>query len=196
MLATDETTTESPEPNPPQPVQPVHLPVHLEIWAENERMRHIPSMSWIVEKLEHDLRGRIDHLLSSYANLAHDDPHHAPIEHELRLLCKSIDRLGDLARRPRGQNHPPTDLGNRIGWSISHAVQSLHAADHDTFGRRFPFQTLDRSFAEPLRAALLTVIVHVQRLQELVRKVDPRIDVRLYEGLVVLSEPLRREPIA
>lgn len=189
MLATDETTTESQEPHPPQPV-------HLEVWAQNERMRHIPSMSWIIEKLEHDLRPRIDHLYSSYTHVAHDDPHHAPLEHALRVLCKSIDRLGDLARRHRGQNHPPNDLGHRIGWSISHTVQNLHAADHDTFGRRFPFQTHDRSNAEPLRAALLTIIAHVQKLQELVRAVDPRIDERLYEGLVQLQEPLRREPIA
>jgi len=40
------------------------------------------------------------------------------------------------------------------------------------------------------------VIQHVQRLIPMIREIDPDIDDRLYEGLVQLQEPLRREPIA
>ncbi|HEY0140563.1 MAG TPA: hypothetical protein VGF48_06690 [Thermoanaerobaculia bacterium] len=188
MLATDTAS----EPHPP------HLPhaAHLEAWSQNERMRHIPSMSAIIDKLEHDIRRRVDHLYHSFAGLDHHDPHRTRLEGEFRSLCKWIDRVGDIARRPRGHQHPPNDLGSRIGWSFSHAVQSLHGADNETFGRRLPFQTHERSNAEPLRAALLAVIQHVQRLQELIREIDPRIDERLYEGLVQLREPLPTEPFA
>lgn len=189
MLATEPTTT--PEPTPPPAPAPL-----LETWPGNEKMRHIPAAGWMIQKLDVDLRRRIDHLYNVYANLSHEDPRHAPLEHELRALCKAIDRIADVARRPRGQQHPPTDLGNRLGWGISHAVQNLHQAETDTFGRRLPFQTFERSNAEPLRAALLVVIEHVHRLQEMVRAIDPNIDERLYEGLVELKEPLRREPIA
>jgi hypothetical protein len=192
MLATD-TTSESHEPHPPQPT---HADAHLEVWSQNDRMRHIPPMSVIIEKLDLDIRRRVDHLYHAFAALDLHDPRRPQLEGEFRALCKWIDRIGEIARRPRGHQHPPNDLGNRIGWAISHTVQSLHAADTDTWGRRLPFQTFERSNAEPLRAALLAVIHHVQRLQELIREIDPRIDEHLYEGLVQLREPLRSEPIA
>lgn len=188
MLATD-TTSESHEPHHPSAA-------HLEVWSQTEQMRHIPPMTVLIDKLEHDIRRRVDHLYHSFAGLDHHDPHRPQIETELRALCRWIDRVGEVARRPRGHQHPPNDLGARIGWAISHAVQSLHAANTDTFGRRLPFQHHERSNAEPLRAALLAVIQHVQRLQELIRQVDPRIDEKLYEGLVQLNEPLPTAPIA
>jgi hypothetical protein len=75
-------------------------------------------------------------------------------------------------------------------------VASLTSADADLFGRRLPFQTFERSNAEPLWAALLAAIQHVHRLVELVRPIDPEIDERVNEGLVKLNEPMRREPIA
>jgi hypothetical protein len=167
----------------------------LESWAQNERMRHIPTIDWMAQKLDGDIRARIDKLWLPYADLPASDPRHAPIEQELRALCKSLDRVADVARRTRN-NHPPNDLGGRIHWALDHAVANLHAADVDTFGRRLPFQTFERSNAEPLWAAMLAVIQHVQRVVELVRAIDPQIDERMYEGLVNLSEPLRREPIA
>ena len=43
---------------------------------------------------------------------------------------------------------------------------------------------------------LLAVIQHVQKLVPLIREIEPEIDERMYEGLVNLIEPLRREPIA
>jgi hypothetical protein len=43
---------------------------------------------------------------------------------------------------------------------------------------------------------MLGVLQHVQRLIELVRPIEPQIDEQIYEGLVQLREPLRRDPIA
>lgn len=193
MLATEPTTPD--ESSAEAPAHPTPAPL-LETWSGNEKMRHIPSAAWMIQKLDVDLRRKIDHLHNVYASLPHDDPRHAPLEQELRALCRAIDRVADVARRPKGHPHPPAELGNRLGWGLSHAVQNLHLADSDTFGRRLPFQTFERSNGEPLHAAMLTVIDHVHRLQDLVRTIDPNIDERLYEGLVELKEPLRREPIA
>ncbi|HEX7830718.1 MAG TPA: hypothetical protein VF787_13760 [Thermoanaerobaculia bacterium] len=160
-------------------------------------MRHIPTQSWMAQKLDHDLRRRIERLWLPYSDLAASDPRHAAMEAEFRALCRSLERVSHVAvRHHRGGMHPPNDLGSKIGWMISHAVQSLTSADADTFGRRMPFQTFERSNAEPLWAAMLSVIQHVQKLVELVRDIEPDIDERMYEGLVVLREPLRREPIA
>ena len=192
MLATEEPVTPSDDPQAEATAQ-VSL---QEQWSGNERMRHIPTIAWMIQKLDGDLRHRIEKLHAAYAALAGNDPRHAPIEHELRGLCRAIDRVADVARRPRGNNHPPADLATRVSWSISHAVTTLKESDADTFGRRFPFQTFERSNAEPLWAAMLNVIDHVHRLIPRIREIDPGIDERLYEGLVVLNEPLRREPIA
>ncbi len=168
-----------------------------ESWSENERMRHVPALSWLLEKIEGDLRPKLEKIWLPYSDLPASDPSHAPIEAELRAFCRSLDRVADVAaRRHRGNGHPPNDLRSRIDWSFSHAIASLTAADADLFGRRLPFQTFERSNAEPLWAALLAAIQHVHRLVDLVRPIDPTIDERMYEGLVKLNEPLRREPIA
>jgi hypothetical protein len=192
MLATEEPLAPSDDPQPERTAQESVQ----EHWSANERMRHIPTISWIIQKLDGDLRHRIEKLHAAYAALPGSDPRHAPLEHELRALCRAIDRVADVAKRSRGNNHPPADLANRVSWSISHAVTNLKEADVDTFGRRFPFQTFERSNAEPLWAAMLNVIDHVQRLVPRIREIDPGIDEKMYEGLVVLNEPLRREPIA
>ena len=200
MLATEEPAEEAHESNehpaPPAAPHPAVQPAVQEQWRQNERMRHVPAISWMVQKLDGDLRHRVEKLFAVYASLPPNDPHHSDLEHELRALCRCIDRVADVAKRPRGNAHPPTDLGHRISWGISHAVTNLKEADVDTFGRRFPFQTFERSNAEPLWAAMLAVIEHVHRLTEKIRAIDPGIDERLYEGLVVLNEPLRREPMA
>jgi len=191
MLATEEATTPTPE-RSEQP-EPSKL---LEKWSDNERMRHVPSVAWIVDKLDLDLRKKVEKLWLPYSDLPASDPRHAPMEAELRALCRSFDRIADVAKRTRGNHHPPNDLHSRIDSSLSHAVANLNAADAETFGKRFPFQTFERSNAEPLWAAVLSAIGHVHRLVTLVREIDPEIDERIYEGLVNLHEPLRREPIA
>lgn len=196
MLATEE-PADSAHPTNGQhaPQQAVH-PAVQEHWSRNERMRHIPPGAAMIQKLDGDLRHRIEKLFAVYADLPANDPRHAELEHDFRALCRCIDRVAEVARRPRGQQHPPAELGHRISWAISHAVTNLREADSDTFGRRFPYQTFERSNAEPLWAAMLSVIDHVQRLVPKIRAIDPGIDERMYDGLVVLNEPLRREPMA
>ncbi len=188
MLATEQDPTPAAE-------RTAHASL-LETHAHNERMRHIPTLDWMARKLDGDLRRRVEKLWLPYSDLAASDPRHPALEAEFRALCRSLDRVADVARRHHGRQHPPNDLGSKMQWAIAHAVQSLHAADADTFGRRFPYQTFERSNAEPLWAAMLSVIQHVQKLTELVRAIDPEIDERLYEDLVQLREPLRREPMA
>jgi hypothetical protein len=188
MLATEEPTSSAGGADPHSP--------HLETHAHNERMRHIPSLTWMAQKLDGDIRRRIEKLWLPYSDLAASDPRHPRMEAELRALCRSLERVADVARRHRAHHHPPNDLGSRLNWTISEAVSSLNTAEAATFGRRFPFHTFERSNAEPLWAAMLVVIQHVQKLVELVREIDPEIDERVFEGLVQLQEPLRREPIA
>lgn len=191
MLATEE----PPVPTPSVPSNDRTPGAQLEQWHHNERMRHVPPLPWIIQKLDQDLRRRLEKLLVPWSDVAASDPRHAAIESELRAVCRALDRVADTARRGRS-GHAPNDLTARVRWSLDHAVQNLTAADADTFGRRFPFQTFERSNAEPLWGAALSVIQHVQNLVPLIREIEPDIDERLYEGLVNLVEPLRREPMA
>jgi hypothetical protein len=167
MLATDAT--------------PVTHP-HLESWADNERMRHVPPLAWIVEKLDVDLRHRIATLATSLD------------EASVRSLCRALDRLADLGRHTRTNGHAPNDFAARLTWAIDHAVANLRSIDANLFGRRFPMQTHERSKAEPLYAALLVVIEQVHRLHEQVRTTNPGIDAMLYDD-VHLRDAAAREPM-
>jgi hypothetical protein len=191
MLATEEPPEESTAPaHDPAPRRAL-----LEQWSANERMRHVPPIPWIVQKLDQDVRHRIEKLLVPYSDVASNDPRHAPLDAELRALCRSLDRIAFAAGRGRG-GHPPNDLPSKVRWALDHAVQNLSGADADLFGRRYPMQTFERSNAEPLWGATLAAIQHLHKLVDLVREIEPDIDERIYEGLVTLNEPLRREPIA
>lgn len=167
----------------------------LEQWPQNERMRHVPPIAWLVQKLDQDIRRRLEKLLVPYSDVASNDPRHSALDAELRALCRSLDRVAFAAGRGRG-GHPPNDLAAKVRWALDHAIQNLNAADAEVFGRRYPMQTFERSNAEPVWGAVLAAIQHVQNLVTLVREIEPDIDERMYEGLVVLNEPLRREPIA
>lgn len=177
MLATEPTNPVTPEPS--------DATAWTEVWGRNERMRHIPTTSWMIQKLDADLRQRIDKLWAPFTS----EPPHGELEEEFRALCRSLARLAETAKHSR-HHHPPNDLGSRIHWELNHAVSALQSLDADLIGRRYPMQTHDRSKAEPLYASLLAVIVHVQKLQPLVRAVDPGVDERLYEGLVRLENPV------
>jgi hypothetical protein len=166
-----------------------------ETWGKNERMRHIPSVEWMLWKLDADLRRRIEKLLAPYTALPADDPRHGPAEAELRGLCRSIDRFTECVRHTRaGQG--PQELANRISWAIGQAVGALQTLDGTLFGRRYPFQTFERSKGEAVYGALLVIIDHVNRVTPLIRAIDPNIDARLYEELVNLKEPMRETAMA
>ena len=113
----------------------------------------------------------------------------------MTALCRSLDRLADVAKHGKPGQHS-TDMSSKIHEALGHAVANLNSLDDSLFGRRYPFQTLERSKAEPLIGALLVVIQALERAVVALRKLDPGLDERLLEGLVTLQEPLRKEPIA
>ncbi len=164
----------------------------LETWGKNERMRHIPAIEWLIDKVDRDLRQRIEKLYAPAAGASSSEP----VEAELRALCRAIDRLADTAKYTRGGNHAPSELGPRIIRALDHAVACLRSIDGNLFSRRYPFQSFERSKSEMTYGALLVVIDHVHRLTALIRTIDPQVDERLLEGLVNLKEPLREQVMA
>lgn len=144
-----------------------------ETWGKNERMRHVPTIEWILDKLDRDLRRRIAILASSTMNEA--------IDAELKALCRAIDRLADAAKHSRQAAQPPGEIGARIDAAITHAVSCLRSLDANLFGRRYPFHTFERSKGEAIYSALLVIIYRVLRVTDLVRGVDRTVDEKLLE---------------
>ena len=167
-----------------------------EQWSSNERMRHVPRVHWMADKLDGDVRSRVERACAAIERIPGDDPQRAAADEIVRSLCRALERLADVAKHTRGSLHPPNELSRHVSWSIQHAVASLRSADDDLIGRRFPFQTFERSKAEPLYGSLLAVIYAAQKLVAAARPVDPNIDASVLEGLVHLETPFRSEPIA
>jgi len=168
----------------------------LESWSTNERMRHVPAVSWMLQKLDGDLRRRIGLLLGPAFGLPSDDPRFGQVDTALRSLCRALDRLSEVARQGRGGGNGSQDLRSKMDAALEMAVSSLRGVDAELVGRRYPVQTFERSKAEPLYAALLMVIESLDRLTTLVRGIEPRIDERIYEPLVTLQQPLDPRPMA
>jgi hypothetical protein len=161
----------------------------LESWEGNERMRHIPLLEWMIGKVDGGLRLTVEKSLTPILGLPSDDPRRTRTDADLRNLCKALDRLAEVARHER-QSAAQGDLPHRIEAAFDHAVESLRSLDADLIGRRFPFQTFERSKAEPLYSALLVVMNIVDRIVPLAREIEPDLDERLLEGLVVLGNPV------
>ncbi len=189
MPATE--ATETPEIAPAAPAVPA-LP--LEIHAQNERMRHVPSIDWMLQKLEGDTRNRVGLMLDVFYASSGDDPNHAALDGALRGLCRTIDRLADAARHGRN-NHAPNEIGAHLRWSLEHAAANLRGLDGETFGRRAPFHHFERSRSEPVYGALLSVLAAIDRALAVARAVDASLDERLYAHLVQLATPMRVEPM-
>jgi hypothetical protein len=193
-LAT-EVTNPLPSPAEAEPPKPATLPP-LEQWHSNERMPHVPRAHWMADKLDGDLRLRIERACNTIESVPPDDPRRLDAFEVERSLCRALERLAEVAKHNRGPLHPPNELSRHVIWSIQHAVASLRSADDDVIGRRFPYHTGERSKAEPLYGSLLAVIDATHRLVDIARFIDPNIDAALLEGLVRLEVPMRTEPMA
>jgi len=168
MTAIEATTEQHPE-----------RPAHLETWSTNEVMRHVPSLEWIVRKLDVDVRHRVETLWSPVSSLATADPRYPAIEREFQALCRALDHLADSAKHIRN-THVPGDLAIHIPWALNHAASCLRTLDGAIFNRRFPVQTHERSKAEPIYAGLLVVLQCVEKVTERVAELEPGI----YEKLM------------
>lgn len=187
------------EPKPiehPHPAPAVPTAAFLEQWQKNEPMRHIPPIAWIVAKVDGDVRKRLEMFLSIFENLPSADPRHRGAEEAMLAVCRSLDKLAEASRKTRSVLHPPSELTFRIPWSVNTAVSVLKNADANTFGRRQPFQSFDRSGAESVYAALVVVLQRIDAAATILREIDPTVDEKLYGPLVQLVEPLPTTPMA
>jgi hypothetical protein len=177
-------------------VEKPKAPSVLENWSSNERMRHISPIEVLRQRLDGSMRRRIETLLNSCGD-ARDlsESVRAQLEQELRDLCRAVDRICDAARTIRPTGHAPSDLAGKIGHAMQNAVASLKAVDGELYGRRYPFQTLERSKAEPVAASMLVLGEHLRRLTRIVRTIDPDVDEKLLVGLVVQASAVDEQTL-
>jgi hypothetical protein len=180
QLATEAQTDTAPE-------TAAKAAARLETWATNERMRHVPSVEWLLWKVDADLRVRLEKLLAPVTAEVAQRPE---IQADLRQICRAFERLADVAKHARPSNHVNGELAARVTSSLNLAVNSLRALEPSLIGRRFPFHTFERSKAEPLYGALLLAIDATARLTAHIRAIDRHIDERLLHGLVTLQNPV------
>lgn len=175
------------------------LPAPVETWGGNEVMRHVPTLAWIIQKLGQDVRRTVGILYDSYRPLGANDPRQHELDNAFRSLGRSLERLSEAARHGRPAAQTSADLGTKLTTAINHAISCLESIDGNLFGRRYPVQTHERSKGETVYAALLVVLSQITRVKTLTRAVDPGLDERLLDGLVVRALPLNDEvlrPIA
>lgn len=162
----------------------------LEEWAGNDRMRHIPSLEWMIRKVDVELRRRIDLVRGSLESAQPDGPGRGRLEESLKSVCHALDLLAESARPSRQHHQQGGDLTHKIEAALTNAVAGLRSLDADLIGRRFPYHSFDRSKAEPLYGTLLVALGRVERSLALAREIDPGVNERLLDGLVVLENPV------
>jgi hypothetical protein len=167
---------------------------YLEQQSSNERMRHVPRLERIRRMVDEEIPSTFRKLRSAVDDMPQHDERHAGLDAELKSFCRAIDRITEVVRQRNG-HHPPTDLSARIEQALANASATLAGLDADLFGRRYAVQTHERSKAEPIWAAVLVVCDHLRRITALARAIDPNLDERLLEGLVVLQHPLNDETL-
>ena len=182
MLATEQVTELESKPAPK---------ALLEEHATNEVLRHIPAATWMADKLDGDVRRRIDKLCAAIETKMTPDA-----ERDVRALARALDRLADVSKHIRTNGNGPKEPAPKLRWSLNHALSCLRLVDAATFARRAPFHQFEKSKSEIIYGAFLVVLHHLHRLTGVVRAIDAEIDEQLCQGLVQLGEPLREEPIA
>ncbi len=186
------------EPNRPISVS-LSQPLPLESVETNPKMRHIPSLDWMIQKLERTLHERLEMMFGVIQSHETAETQRAEIQACLRSTGRAFEKVCETIRPARPHHADSHDPIGYVRSTHVAAVAALRSLDVTTFGRREPFHHFDRSNSESIYGAVLSTIVHTDRLVDLVRKLDPSVDERLYAHLVNLTHPINDEvkkPIA
>ncbi len=174
-------------------------PLPLETVETNAKMRHIPSLDWMIEKLERTLHERLELVIGAIQGHDSDPALRMEIQSCLRSTGRAFEKLCETVRPGRSHHADSHDPIAYVRTTHVAAVAALRGLDASIFGRREPFHHFDRSRSECIYGAVLSTMVHTDRIVDLVRKFAPSIDERLYAHLVNLTHPINDEvkkPIA
>ncbi|MEO8216032.1 MAG: hypothetical protein ABI718_03010 [Acidobacteriota bacterium] len=169
--------------------------------AAHTRMRHVPPLSFVMDKIDNDYRRRALLLYDAVFERSGNQASEALdiIAAEFASLCRCIERIGELTRHGRLHHGPHETPRDRIQRAIEFAMDGLKGTDGENFGRRETIHSFDKSDGETIYAALLVVGFHLRQLTEKAAVFDPDIYADLMAHSVVQRHPVNEEvlkPIA
>jgi hypothetical protein len=169
-----------------------------EQFSQTEEMRHVPPVSWLIDKLDHDVRSRIETLYTSCfeSGRSLDSPTISELETRFRQIYRWLERMGEQARGRRGPTNHDFNLRSRVRAALAFAIESLATVDPVQFRRRNPPNLFERSRGECLYAAFLMVTCEIDRLITAAAAIDPDLHMKLIEPPYSLPPPPVQEQLA
>jgi len=146
----------------------------LEQFGTTERMRHIPPVEDLIRRLDLEVRKTIRAI---FERGSVEKPEISPeVESHLKRLCRSIERVAEIARHGKPMpSSPNTDTRGKLESATANAVGALSVLDRVHFTQRTPFNSFERSRAEMLHSAVLIVIKQTRELVDEVARSYPAI---------------------
>lgn len=147
-------------------------------------MRHIPPVEDLIRRLDLEVRKTIRAIFERGST---EKPEiSAEVEVHLKRLCRSIQRVVEIARNGKPMPSAPNgDIRGKIESAMANAVGALSALDRVRFTQRTPFHSFDRSRGETLHSAMLIVIRQTRDLVDEVARTYPAI-----RELIATTPPL------
>lgn len=170
----------------------------METVGQTEEMRHIPSLQLLIDKLDREVRGRIETLYASCfeSATALDSATVNQLETRFRQICRWLERLGEQARGRRPHLNHDLNLRSRVRSTLGFAIESLSALEATQFRRRQPFHCFERSRAECIYGAFMVMNCELDRLTVLATAIDPDLSMKLSEPPYELPPPRTEEFVA
>lgn len=168
----------------------------IEATGQTEEMRHVPHPEILIEKLNRDIRPRIEMLYASCfeSSRTPDSELLSKLEGRFRQVGRWLERLGEQARGKRSHASHDFNLLSRLRSALTFAQESLATADATQFRRRNPFHQFERSRGECAYAAFLVVVWELEQIAELAARIDPDVPMKLIEPPYKLEPSTLVEP--
>ena len=171
----------------------------VQILGATETMRHVPPIDYLIFKIDGEYREQVDKLYGAAfeAGKIVDPEKRGSIEAGFRSICRSLERLGEIASHHRaGAHHSPQEvLRSRLDHAFLQAMKGLTTVKADDFGRRAPENQFEKSSSESLLFNVLATGAQIRKLIPLVAAANPDIYEMLLNRLVVKEHPIDDETL-
>lgn len=146
----------------------------IEQFGTTERMRHIPPVEDLIRRLDLEVRKTVRAIFERGTT---EKPEiSAGVDARLKRLCRSIERVVEIARHGKPMASPANaDIRGKIESATANAVGALSTLDRVHFTERTPFNSFERSRGEMLHSAVLIVIRQTRELVDEVAQTYPAI---------------------